>query len=197
MAKKAKSKISVIDFVVLGVLVVCLVLAIVGLSIDQWTVTETPLGSEGSSFADALDTISSEDFQESIKQAQEMIDKAEEMGISEEMLKSAQEAVNTAREMTAMVAFALITVILLAVTLIAYVLKMFVKMGLLRFVVAGAGILALVAAIITIALTASVISEGNVVEELVKTTVGAGAALLAVGGMLGGIAGGSALFIKK
>lgn len=197
MAKKAKSKISVIDFVVLGVLVVCLVLAIVGLSIDQWTVTETPLGSEGSSFADALDTISSEDFQESIKQAQEMIDKAEEMGLSEEMLKSAQDAVNTAREMTAMVAFALITVILLAVTLIAYVLKMFVKMGLLRFVVAGAGILALVAAIITIALTASVISEGNVVEELVKTTVGAGAALLAVGGMLGGIAGGSALFIKK
>ena len=41
---KAKKKIGIIDFVVLGVLVVCLVLAIVCLTIDQWTTTEEVFG---------------------------------------------------------------------------------------------------------------------------------------------------------
>ena len=51
---KAKKKIGVIDFVVLGVLVVCLVLAIVGLSVDNWTTFEDY--DEGIAFADYLDS---------------------------------------------------------------------------------------------------------------------------------------------
>ncbi len=197
MAKKAKKKISVMNFAVLGVLVVCLILAIVGLAIDDWMVTDTLGQKTSSSFADALDTISNENFQESVKKAQESIDKAEELGLSGEILEAAKELVSNARQMTAMVAFALITVLLLAIATIAYALKMFVNIGLLRFVAGAAGILALIAAIVTIALTASLAGDANVVEEISKTTVGAGAALLAVGGILGGIAGGSALFIKK
>lgn len=44
------------NFAVLGVLVVCLILAIVGLAIDDWMVTDTLGQKTSSSFADALDT---------------------------------------------------------------------------------------------------------------------------------------------
>ena len=197
---KAKKKIGVIDFVVLGVLVVCLVLAIVGLSVDNWTTFEDY--DEGIAFADYLDSAKQqneamEKMQDNIDELKEQLSKLEGLpgyDLIEEQLDQAQKEYNEFRlensKMIAMVAFAIITVILVAVTLVLYVLKMFLKAGLFRFLVLVAGILTLISGIITIALVPGI-------AELSFTVVGAGAALLAVGGMLGGIAGGASFFLSK
>ena len=197
---KAKKKIGVIDFVVLGVLVVCLVLSIVGLSIDQWAKLENV--DEGVSFSEYFDAAKEQN--EAMEQMQSVIDELEEQlskleglpgyEVIEEQLDAAQKEYNEFRlensKMIAMVAFAIITVILIAVTLVLYVLKMLLNVGLFRFLVLVAGVLALIAAIITIALAPGI-------AELSFMVVGAGAALLAVGGMLGGIAGGASFFLSK
>ena len=197
---KAKKKIGVIDFVVLGVLVVCLVLSIVGLSIDQWAKLENV--DEGVSFSEYFDAAKEQN--EAMEQLQSGIDELEEQlskleglpgyEVIEEQLDAAQKEYNEFRlensKMIAMVAFAIITVILIAVTLVLYVLKMLLNVGLFRFLVLVAGVLALIAAIITIALAPGI-------AELSFMVVGAGAALLAVGGMLGGIAGGASFFLSK
>ena len=197
---KAKKKIGVIDFVVLGVLVVCLVLAIVGLSVDNWTTFEDY--DEGIAFADYLDSAKKqneamEKMQDHIDELKEQLSKLEGLpgyDLIEEQLDQAQKEYNEFRlensKMIAMVAFAIITVILVAVTLVLYVLKMFLKAGLFRFLVLVAGILTLISGIITIALVPGI-------AELSYMVVGAGAALLAVGGMLGGIAGGASFFLSK
>ena len=201
---KAKKKIGVIDFVVLGVLVVCLVLAIVGLSVDNWTTTEEGFMGEtiDAPFADYLDSAKKqneamEKMQDHIDELKEQLSKLEGMpgyDLIEEQLDQAQKDYNEFRlensKMIAMVAFAIITVILVAVTLVLYVLKMFLKAGLFRFLVLVAGILTLISGIITIALVPGI-------AELSYMVVGAGAALLAVGGMLGGIAGGASFFLSK
>ena len=201
---KAKKKIGVIDFVVLGVLVVCLVLAIVGLSVDNWTTSEEGFMGEtmDASFADYLDSAKNqnkamEEMQDSIDELKEQLSKLEGLpgyDFVEEQLDQAQKEYNEFRlensKMIAMVAFAIITVILVAVTLVLYVLKMFLKAGLFRFLVLVAGILTLISGIITIALVPGI-------AELSRMVVGAGAALLAVGGMLGGIAGGASFFLSK
>lgn len=200
MAKKAKGKIGVIDFVVLGILVVCLVLSIVGLSIDQWTTFEDVDG--GISFSKYFDAAKEQN--ERMEQLQSQIDKTEEQlsklegmpgyDYIEEQLDALQKEYNEFRlensKMIAMVAFAIITVILVAATLVLYVLKMFLNIGLFRVLVLVAGVLALIAAIITIALVPGI-------AELSLMVVGAGAALLAVGGMLGGLAGAASFFLKK
>ncbi len=197
---KAKKKIGVIDFVVLGVLVVCLVLSIVGLSIDQWSKYED--FDEGVSFSEYFDAAKEQN--EGMEQMQSVIDELEEQlskleglpgyEMIEEQLDAAQKEYNEFRlensKMIAMVAFAIITVILVAATLVLYVLKMFLNVGLFRFLVLVAGVLALIAAIITIALAPGI-------AELSVMVVGAGAALLAVGGMLGGLAGGASFFLSK
>ena len=197
---KAKKKIGMIDIIVLGVLVVCLVLAIVGLSIDQWAKLENV--DEGVSFSEYFDAAKEQN--EAMEQMQSVIDELEEQlskleglpgyEVIEEQLDAAQKEYNEFRlensKMIAMVAFAIITVILIAVTLVLYVLKMLLNVGLFRFLVLVAGVLALIAAIITIALAPGI-------AELSFMVVGAGAALLAVGGMLGGIAGGASFFLSK
>ena len=200
MAKAKKKKIGIVDIVVLGVLVVCLVLSIVGLSIDQWTTYEDIDG--GFSFADYFDEAkkqneSMEAIQSKIDDAEEQLSKLEGLpgyDLIEKELDDLQKEYNEFRlensKTIAMVAFAIITVILVAVTLALYVLKMFLKAGFFRFLVLVAGVLALIAGIITIALVPGV-------AEITFMVVGAGAALLAVGGMLGGLAGGASFFLSK
>ena len=182
MAKAKKKKIGIVDIVVLGVLVVCLVLSIVGLSIDQWTKKQNE---------------SMEAIQSKIDDAEERLSKLEGLpgyDLIEKELDDLQKEYNEFRlensKTIAMVAFAIITVILVAVTLVLYVLKMFLKAGLFRFLVLVAGVLALIAGIITIALVPGV-------AEIAFAVVGAGAALLAVGGMLGGLAGAASFFLSK
>lgn len=200
MAKAKKKKIGIVDIVVLGVLVVCLVLSIVGLSIDQWTAYEEIDG--GFSFADYFDEAKKQNermeaIQSKIDDAEERLSKLEGLPgyeVIEKELDDLQKEYNEFRlensKTIAMVAFAIITVILVAVTLVLYVLKMFLKAGLFRFLVLVAGVLALIAGIITIALVPGV-------AEIAFAVVGAGAALLAVGGMLGGLAGGASFFLSK
>lgn len=185
------------NFAVLGVLVVCLILAIVGLAIDDWMTTDAILGKHSTPFSDIVEQVTSDEFKDTMEFQQNLVNEAKDNGVEGDALEALKAPLSLMQKQVAMVAFALITVLLLAIATIAYALKMFVNIGLLRFVAGAAGILALIAAIIAIAITGSLSGDANVAEEIVKTTVGAGAALLAVGGILGGIAGGSALFIKK
>ena len=187
---KAKKKIGIIDFVVLGVLVVCLVLAIVGLTIDQWTTTEEVFGKTGD--------VSFGDYSEMV------VEKNEAKGDIDDALgddimsglddifgdsELAQDAKAEEAKLDAMVAFGYITVILVAVTLALYVLKMFLKAGFFRFLVLVAGALTLISGVLAIAMTAAICGE--------VVVVGAGAALLAVGGMLGGLSGVVSFFFGK
>ena len=63
------------------------------------------------------------------------------------------------------------------------------NIGFFRFIVLAAGVLALVAGIVAIAITAAFCGE--------LLIVGAGAALLAVGGILGGLTAGAGFFLGK
>lgn len=187
---KAKKKIGIIDFVVLGVLVVCLVLAIVGLTIDQWTTTEEVFGKTADvSFGDYSEIVVNKN------EAKGDINDAlgdDIMGGLDDIFgdsELAQDAKAEEAKLDAMVAFGYITVILVAVTLALYVLKMFLKAGFFRFLVLVAGALTLISGVLAIAMTAAYCGE--------VLLVGAGAALLAVGGMLGGLAGGASFFLSK
>lgn len=190
MAKAKKKKIGIVDIVVLGVLVVCLVLSIVGLSIDQWTTTEEVLGKKASqSFSDYSDLVAQKnEAKQEIEDSLfgdffgSLVDKAEETDLGAELKEREGER-------DAMVAFGYITVILVAVTLVLYVLKMFLKAGLFRFLVLVAGVLTLISGVLAIAMTAAFCGEALL--------IGAGAALLAVGGMLGGLAGAASFFLSK
>ncbi len=190
MAKAKKKKIGIVDIVVLGVLVVCLVLSIVGLSIDQWTTTEEVLGRKASqSFSDYSDMVVEKN--EAKQEAEDSPIGGIIGGIADEIGETdfGAELKGKEGELDAMVAFGYITVILVAVTLVLYVLKMFLKAGLFRFLVLVAGALTLISGVLAIAMTAAVCGEALL--------VGAGAALLAVGGMLGGLAGGASFFLSK
>lgn len=179
MAKK-KASVSVFNWVVLGVLVIALVLGIVGLVIDQWTTTEEFMGKTGD--------VSFSTYVEMANDYMELKGELGDLGDSDEL--------GSDDKMVGMVAFAIITIVLVAIATVAYALKLFLKIGILRWVAILAGILAIVSALITIILTAT-FSQIDVGDESVNAIkVGAGAALLAVGGFLGGAAGASAI-VKK
>lgn len=179
MAKK-KASVSVFNWVVLGVLVIALVLGIVGLVIDQWTTTEEFMGKTGDV-----------SFSTYVEQANDYMELKGELGDSGD-----SDELGLYDKMVGMVAFAIITIVLVAIATVAYALKLFLKIGILRWVAILAGILAIVSALITIILTAT-FSQVDVGDESVNAIkVGAGAALLAVGGFLGGAAGASAI-VKK
>lgn len=179
MAKK-KASVSVFNWVVLGVLVIALVLGIVGLVIDQWTTTEEFMGKTGD--------VSFSTYVEMANDYMELKGELGDLGDSDEF--------GSDDKMVGMVAFAIITIVLVAIATVAYALKLFLKIGILRWVAILAGILAIVSALITIILTAT-FSQIDVGDESVNAIkVGAGAALLAVGGFLGGAAGASAI-VKK
>lgn len=187
---KAKKKIGIIDFVVLGVLVVCLVLAIVGLTIDQWTTTEEVFGKTGDvSFGDYSEmVVEKNEAKGDINDAlgDDIMSGLDDIFGDSELV---QDAKAEEAKLDAMVAFGYITVILVAVTLALYVLKMFLKAGFFRFLVLVAGALTLISGVLAIAMTAAYCGE--------VLLVGAGAALLAVGGMLGGLSGVASFFFGK
>lgn len=179
MAKK-KASVSVFNWVVLGVLVIALVLGIVGLVIDQWTTTEEFMGKTGD--------VSFSTYVEQANDYMELKGELGDLGDSDEL--------GLYDKMVGMVAFAIITIVLVAIATVAYALKLFLKIGILRWVAILAGILAIVSALITIILTAT-FSQVDIGDESMNAIkVGAGAALLAVGGFLGGAAGASAI-VKK
>ena len=190
MAKAKKKKIGIVDIVVLGVLVVCLVLSIVGLSIDQWTTTEEVFGKKMSqSFSDYSDLVAQKNEDKQEIEDSPIGDFFGNIAGEFEETDFGAELKGKEGEIDAMVAFGYITVILVAVTLVLYLLKMFLKAGLFRFLVLVAGALTLLSGVLAIAMTAAFCGEALL--------IGAGAALLAVGGMLGGLAGGASFFLSK
>ena len=190
MAKAKKKKIGIVDIVVLGVLVVCLVLSIVGLSIDQWTTTEEVFGKKMSqSFSDYSDLVAQKNEDKQEIEDSPIGDFFGNIAGEFEETDFGAELKGKEGEIDAMVAFGYITVILVAVTLVLYVLKMFLKAGFFRFLVLVAGALTLISGVLAIAMTAAFCGEALL--------IGAGAALLAVGGMLGGLAGGASFFLSK
>ena len=190
MAKAKKKKIGIVDIVVLGVLVVCLVLSIVGLSIDQWTTTEEVFGKKMSqSFSDYSDLVAQKNEDKQEIEDSPIGDFFGNIAGEFEETDFGAELKGKEAKLDAMVAFGYITVILVAVTLVLYLLKMFLKAGLFRFLVLVAGALTLISGVLAIAMTAAFCGEALL--------IGAGAALLAVGGMLGGLAGGASFFLSK
>lgn len=209
MAKAKGSR--TVSFIVLAALVVCLVLAIIGLAIPQWTtikinedyadlVPDEMLEEADTSFGDILEGVTSDEWKEMKEAYQEGLDTAEKIGLEGEDLELVREALSAMQKQEAMVAFALITVLLLAVAAVICLLNIIFNIGFFRFIVLAAGVLALIAGIITIALTASTLDMGGLgeaFEDYIKPVVGAGAALLAVGGILGGLTAGAGFFLGK
>lgn len=214
MAKKGK--LSMVNLVVLGLLVVCLVLAIAGLSVDNWTdvkvsddikdsmfgdMADSMTEDAGRSFGDLLDQVTSDEFKESMDIYKQLIDEAEKAGLEGEELDELKTPYEIGQKSVAIVAFGLLTVLLLAVATIACALSQFVNIGFLRFIVMIAGVLALISGIIAVALTGSILDLGETLGEIadatVKPVIGAGAALVAVGGIVGGLSGVASFFFGK
>ena len=198
MAKAKGSR--TVSFIVFAALVVCLVLAIIGLAIPQWTtikinedyadlVPDEAIEEAESSFGDIVDYVTSDEYKEEMEHLQKMKDTAEEIGLEGEDLDMLNEAIRSMQESAAVVAFGLITVLLLAVAAVICLLNIIFNIGFFRFIVLAAGVLALVAGIIAIAITAAFCGE--------LLIVGAGAVLLAVGGILGGLTAGAGFFLGK
>lgn len=214
MAKKGK--LSMVNLIVLGLLVVCLVLAIAGLSVDNWTdvkvsddikdsmfgdMADSMTEDAGRSFGDLLDQVTSDEFKESMDIYKQLIDEAEKAGLEGEELDELKTPYEIGQKSVAIVAFGLLTVLLLAVATIACALSQFVNIGFLRFIVMIAGVLALISGIIAVALTGSILDLGETLGEIadatVKPVIGAGAALVAVGGIVGGLSGVASFFFGK
>lgn len=214
-------KIGIIDIVVLGILVICLLFSIIGVSIDGWWTIkvdkdfEEALGitqddidnlvSETgfSSIGDILDLVGTDEYKESVDSLKEEIDNAEKLGLDDEELESAKEYLGFYQKLPAICAFAIMTVLMLAIAVAVAVVKLFANNGILRIVLLAAAVAALLFAIIAAALTGSIFDFindsilGEEMTEYVKPVLGAASALLLVGGLLGGVAGAVGFFLGK
>lgn len=214
-------KIGIIDIVVLGILVICLLFSIIGVSIDGWWTIkvdkdfEEALGitqddidnlvSETgfSSIGDILDLVGTDEYKESVDGLKEAIDNAEELGFDDEELDSYKEVLGFYQKLPAICAFAIMTVLMLAIAVAVAVVKLFANNGILRIVLLAAAVAALLFAIIAAALTGSIFDFindsilGEEMTEYVKPVLGAASALLLVGGLLGGVAGAVGFFLGK
>ena len=213
-------KIGIIDIVVLGILVICLLFSIIGVSIDGWWTIkvdkdfEEALGitqddidnlvSETgfSSIGDILDLVGTDEYKESVDELKEAIDNAEELGFDDEELDFYKETLGFYQKLPAICAFAIMTVLMLAIAVAVAVVKLFANNGILRIVLLAAAVAALLFAIIAAALTGSIFdfindSIGEEVTDIAKPVLGAASALLLVGGLLGGVAGAVGFFLGK
>ena len=210
-------KIGIIDIVVLGILVICLLFSIIGVSIDGWwtikvdkdfedyqeDINEMVSESGYSSIGDILDIVDTDEYKESIDYYKDIIDNAEKLGLDDEALDSYKEVLGFYQKLPAICAFAIMTVLMLAIAVAVAVVKLFANNGILRIVLLAAAVAALLFAIIAAALTGSIFDFindsflGEEATEYVKPVLGAASALLLVGGLLGGVAGAVGFFLGK
>lgn len=212
-------KIGIIDIVVLGILVICLLFSIIGVSIDGWwtvkidekvqdyitqeTVDDIAKYYGGTSIGDYLEFVGSDDYKDTVDHYKDAIDNAEEFGFDDEDLEYAKEWLGFYQKLPAICAFAIMTVLMLAIAVAVAVVKLFANNGILRIVLLAAAVAALLFAIIAAAITGSIfdfINDMFLGEELtdyVKPVLGAASALLLVGGLLGGVAGAVGFFLGK
>lgn len=210
-------KIGIIDIVVLGILVICLLFSIIGVSIDGWwtikvdkdfedyqeDINEMVSESGYSSIGDILDIVDTDEYKESIDYYKDIIDNAEKLGLDDEALDSYKEVLGFYQKLPAICAFAIMTVLMLAIAVAVAVVKLFANNGILRIVLLAAAVAALLFAIIAAALTGSIFDFindsilGEEATEYAKPVLGAASALLLVGGLLGGVAGAVGFFLGK
>lgn len=209
-------KIGIIDIVVLGILVICLLFSIIGVSIDGWwtikvdkdfedfqeEIDEMVSESGYSSIGDILDLVGTDEYKKGVDSLKEEIDNAEKLGLDDEELESAKEYLGFYQKLPAICAFAIMTVLMLAIAVAVAVVKLFANNGILRIVLLAAAVAALLFAIIAAALTGSIFdfindSIGEEVTDIAKPVLGAASALLLVGGLLGGVAGAVGFFLGK
>lgn len=214
-------KIGIIDIVVLGILVICLLFSIIGVSIDGWWTVKVDedvekylgltqddidnLVSETgfSSIGDILDLVGTDEYKQAVEELKEAIDNAEEFGLDDEDLEYYKEMLGFYQKWPAICAFAIMTVLMLAIAVAVAVVKLFANNGILRIVLLAAAVAALLFAIIAAALTGSIFDSindmilGEEMTEYVKPVLGAASALLLVGGLLGGVAGAVGFFLGK
>ncbi len=210
-------KIGIIDIVVLGILVICLLFSIIGVSIDGWwtikvdkdfedyqeDINEMVSESGYSSIGDILDIVDTDEYKESIDYYKDIIDNAEKLGLDDEALDSYKEVLGFYQKLPAICAFAIMTVLMLAIAVAVAVVKLFANNGILRIVLLAAAVAALLFAIIAAALTGSIFDFindaflGEEMTDIAKPVLGAASALLLVGGLLGGVAGAVGFFLGK
>lgn len=209
-------KIGIIDIVVLGILVICLLFSIIGVSIDGWwtikvdkdfedfqeEIDEMVSESGYSSIGDILDLVGTDEYKKGVDSLKEEIDNAEKLGLDDEDLDFAKKALGFYQKLPAICAFAIMTVLMLAIAVAVAVVKLFANNGILRIVLLAAAVAALLFAIIAAALTGSIFdfindSIGEEVTDIAKPVLGAASALLLVGGLLGGVAGAVGFFLGK
>lgn len=210
-------KIGIIDIVVLGILVICLLFSIIGVSIDGWwtikvdkdfedyqeDINEMVSESGYSSIGDILDIVDTDEYKETVDGLKEYIDELEKYGAEDEELDFYKEMLGFYQKLPAICAFAIMTVLMLAIAVAVAVVKLFANNGILRIVLLAAAVAALLFAIIAAALTGSIFDFindsilGEEATEYAKPVLGAASALLLVGGLLGGVAGAVGFFLGK
>lgn len=210
-------KIGIIDIVVLGILVICLLFSIIGVSIDGWwtikvdkdfedfqeEIDEMVSESGYSSIGDILDLVGTDEYKKGVDSLKEEIDNAEKLGLDDEDLDFAKKALGFYQKLPAICAFAIMTVLMLAIAVAVAVVKLFANNGILRIVLLAAAVAALLFAIIAAALTGSIFDFindsflGEEMTDIAKPVLGAASALLLVGGLLGGVAGAVGFFLGK
>lgn len=210
-------KIGIIDIVVLGILVICLLFSIIGVSIDGWwtikvdkdfedyqeDINEMVSKSGYSSIGDILDLVGTDEYKKGVDSLKEEIDNAEKLGLDDEDLAFAKEVLGFYQKLPAICAFAIMTVLMLAIAVAVAVVKLFANNGILRIVLLAAAVAALLFAIIAAALTGSIFDFindsflGEEMTDIAKPVLGAASALLLVGGLLGGVAGAVGFFLGK
>lgn len=210
-------KIGIIDIVVLGILVICLLFSIIGVSIDGWwtikvdkdfedyqeDINEMVSESGYSSIGDILDIVDTDEYKETVDGLKEYIDELEKYGAEDEELDFYKEMLGFYQKLPAICAFAIMTVLMLAIAVAVAVVKLFANNGILRIVLLAAAVAALLFAIIAAALTGSIFDFindsilGEEMTDIAKPVLGAASALLLVGGLLGGVAGAVGFFLGK
>ena len=210
-------KIGIIDIVVLGILVICLLFSIIGVSIDGWwtikvdkdfedyqeDINEMVSKSGYSSIGDILDIVDTDEYKETVDGLKEYIDELEKYGAEDEELDFYKEMLGFYQKLPAICAFAIMTVLMLAIAVAVAVVKLFANNGILRIVLLAAAVAALLFAIIAAAITGSIFDFindsflGEEATEYAKPVLGAASALLLVGGLLGGVAGAVGFFLGK
>lgn len=168
MAKKVKKQASMLG-IIMGIVILGLcAMTIAGICIDEWAVIKVDSiiggGESAVSFKDFSDTLA------------ELKDSGFDFSESDSLLP-------------AMVGLGYLAVVIMACLTLAYLLKMVLNFGLMRFIVGIGGILTLAAGAALVGVAASYLSGGidlGIVSG--ETTLGMGALFTSIGAIAGGTA---------
>lgn len=168
MSKKAKKQASMLG-IVMGIVILGLcAMTIAGICVDEWAVVkvDSVIGSNetGISFKDFSDTLT------------ELKDNGVDLSETDSLLP-------------AMVGLGYLAVVIMACLALAYLLKMVLNFGLMRFIVGIGGILTLAVGAALVGVSASYLSgSADLIVVSGELTLGMGALLTSIGAIAGGVA---------